>query len=165
MGFATHLGPWLLGTVKNTTGTTAGTIRNMGATVVTQSVPITFNTTTAIQLAVLPAGAQIINIFFDVTTAFNANPGNLVNMATAGGTIIAQFGGSTVTPINVSRTVGSYLTSTGVWANVGTTDLITTVVYIPTSTTSAPTTGAGTVTIQYVVKGSDGSANPPLAQT
>jgi len=37
MGFATHLGPWLLGTVKNTTGTTAGTIRNMGATTVAQT--------------------------------------------------------------------------------------------------------------------------------
>ena len=36
MGFASHLGPWLLGTVKNTTGTTAGTIRNMGATIVAQ---------------------------------------------------------------------------------------------------------------------------------
>ena len=34
MGFATHLGPWLLGTVKDTTGTTAGTIRNTGCTTV-----------------------------------------------------------------------------------------------------------------------------------
>ena len=30
MGFATHLGPWLLGTVKNTTGTTVGTLQNTG---------------------------------------------------------------------------------------------------------------------------------------
>ena len=36
MGFATHLGPWLLGTVKDTTGTTAGTVRNTGATIVAQ---------------------------------------------------------------------------------------------------------------------------------
>ena len=42
MGFATHLGPWLLGTVKNTTGTTAGTIRNTGATVVAQPITIGF---------------------------------------------------------------------------------------------------------------------------
>jgi len=41
MGFATHLGPWLLGTVKNTTGTTAGTIRNMGATTVNQTATMT----------------------------------------------------------------------------------------------------------------------------
>ena len=37
MGFATHLGPWLLGTVKNTTGTTAGSVQNMGGTVVAQT--------------------------------------------------------------------------------------------------------------------------------
>ena len=37
MAFATRLGPWLLGTVKNTTGTTAGTINNLGATIVAQA--------------------------------------------------------------------------------------------------------------------------------
>ena len=40
MGIATHLGPWLLGTVKDTSGTTAGTVRNIGATMVTQSVTL-----------------------------------------------------------------------------------------------------------------------------
>ena len=62
MGFATHLGPWLLGTVKNTTGTTAGTIRNMGATIVAQ----TYSAPTSVILAsptaqlmfVLPAGVS-----------------------------------------------------------------------------------------------------------
>jgi len=43
MGFATHLGPWLLGTVKNTSGTTAGTVQNTGCTIVAQ----TFNLTAA----------------------------------------------------------------------------------------------------------------------
>ena len=37
MAVATHLGPWMLGTVKDTTGTTAGLIRNVGSTVSTQS--------------------------------------------------------------------------------------------------------------------------------
>ena len=37
MGFASHLGPWRLGTVKDTTGTTSGSISNMGCAVVTQS--------------------------------------------------------------------------------------------------------------------------------
>jgi len=53
MGFATHLGPWLLGTVKNTTGTTAGTIRNTGCTSVAQNATVAFNTTAATQVAVL----------------------------------------------------------------------------------------------------------------
>ena len=38
MPSAFHLGPWLLGTVKNTQGTTAGTIRNVGATLAAQTV-------------------------------------------------------------------------------------------------------------------------------
>ena len=39
MGFATHLGPWLLGTVKETTGTTPGTVRNTGMRYVCTVVP------------------------------------------------------------------------------------------------------------------------------
>ena len=61
MGFATHLGPWLLGTVKNTTGSTAGTIRNMGATVVSQSADVVYGTLTGTAF-VLPAGAQVTDV-------------------------------------------------------------------------------------------------------
>ena len=57
MGFATHLGPWLLGTVKNTTGTTAGTIKNTGCTVVAQSKAVAFGDSAASLAAALPAGA------------------------------------------------------------------------------------------------------------
>ena len=42
MGFATHLGPWLLGTVKNTTGTTDGSIRNTGCSIVSQQAALGF---------------------------------------------------------------------------------------------------------------------------
>ena len=45
MGLASHFGPWRLGTVPNTTGTTAGTIRNMGATIVAQKANIAYDTT------------------------------------------------------------------------------------------------------------------------
>ena len=60
MGFATDLGPWLLGTVKNTTGTTAGTVRNTGCTVVAQSGATTVADTSANNLFMIPAGAQIL---------------------------------------------------------------------------------------------------------
>ena len=56
MGFATHLGPWLLGTVRYTTGTTAGTVRNTGCTTVAQSGVVTKSTTSATTLFALPAG-------------------------------------------------------------------------------------------------------------
>ena len=71
MGFATHLGPWLLGTVKNTTGTTAGNIRNMGATVVTQSKAILYTDITAATVAfTIPAGSQILTASFNTTVAY-----------------------------------------------------------------------------------------------
>ena len=73
MGFATHLGPWLLGTVKNTTGTTAGTIRNMGATIVAQtytaSASVILASPTAQQMFVIPAGAKILRFGLEVNVA------------------------------------------------------------------------------------------------
>ena len=78
MGFATHLGPWLLGTVKNTTGTTAGTIQNTGTATVSQTKKVVYTGTVAAATATttlftLPAGAQIINIFIDTLVAFTGS--------------------------------------------------------------------------------------------
>jgi len=162
MGFATHFGPWLLGTVKNTTGTTVGTIRNMGATNVTQTATTTVNDTTAKQLFVLPAGAQITNIFVDITTAYAGTTGNTITIQTAAGSSLAVVGGATTTPLAIGRATTT-LTGAQVatFVNVGATDLIVNVIYACAGTASG---GAATVTIQYVVKDSDGSANPSNTQ-
>lgn len=161
MGFASHLGPWRLGTVKDTTGTTAGTISNMGCAIVAQSTPITLATTSATNVAVLPAGAQIINIFIDVTTAFNAGTGNTITVATSGGTTLATAGGASTTPLAAGRATIT-AAALGTWVNVGSTDLIITGVFAPTGT--AATTGAATITIQYVVRNSDGAQAPTAFQ-
>jgi hypothetical protein len=64
MPSAFHLGPWLLGTVKNTKGTTAGTIRNVGATLAAQTVLVpsynspNYTTPTGMWL---PAGASLLS--------------------------------------------------------------------------------------------------------
>ena len=71
MGFASHLGPWLLGTVKNTTGTTAGTLRNMGNTIVAQSVAVLYTDITAGTYAfTIPAGSQILSASFNTYAPF-----------------------------------------------------------------------------------------------
>ena len=161
MGFASHLGPWLLGTVKDTTGTTAGSIRNMGATTVTQSFATTVSDTTAKQAFVLPAGAQITNIFTDITTAYAGTTGNTITVQTAAGSSLATVGSATTTPLSVGRAT---TTLTGAQAatfvNVGTTDLIINVIYACAGTASG---GAATVTIQYVVKNADGTQTPASA--
>jgi hypothetical protein len=158
MGFASHLGPWLLGTVKNTTGTTAGTIRNMGATTVTQTGVTTVSDTAATTLFVLPAGAQITNFFVDITTAYAGTTGNTITIRTAAGASLAVVGGATTTPLAIGRATTTLTgAQVGTFVNVGATDLIIQVIYACAGTASG---GAATVTCQYVVKGSDGAANP-----
>ena len=153
MGFATHLGPWLLGTVKNTTGTTAGTIRNMGATVVNQSANVAFDTLTGTAF-VLPAGAQVTHVTIVTTTVFSA--------AT---TFKLSIGGTDFTTTGTITNVGGVnlnanATTPGGWLNVGSTDAIVTY----TMAGTALSTGAATVFIMYAVKDSDGSANPTNTQ-
>ena len=161
MGFATHLGPWLLGTVKNTTGTTAGTIRNMGATVVTQTATTTVNDTTAATEFVLPAGAQIVEFLVDITTAYAGTTGNTITIQTAAGNSLATVGGATTTPLAVGRaTVAVTGAQIGTYLNVGSTDLVVQAVYACAGTASG---GAATLTCVYIVKGSDGVANPASA--
>ena len=162
MGFATHLGPWLLGTVKNTTGTTAGTIRNMGATVVTQSATTTVSDTTATTLFVLPAGAQINNFLVDITTAYAGTTGNTITIQTSGGSSLATVGSASTTPLAVGRaTVTLTAAQIGTILNVGSTDLIVQVIYACAGTASG---GAATVTCSYTVRDSNGSANPTTFQ-
>jgi hypothetical protein len=149
MGFATHLGPWLLGTVKNTTGTTAGTIRNTGVTVVGQSANVVFGTLTGTAF-VLPAGAQVTHVTIVTTTVFSA--------AT---TIKLSIGGVDFTTTPTITSVGAAnatanATTPGGWLNVGSTDAIVTYTMAGTSLT----TGAATVQILYTVRESDGSSTP-----
>ena len=148
MAFATHLGPWLLGTVKNTTGTTAGTIRNMGATLVAQEASIAYPSTTGTAF-VLPAGALIVDILFYTTTTFATS-----------GTCKLTIGSTDITGALNVATVGiaTFAPSTAgvpLYLNVGSTDAIVTF-----TAAYGATSGAGTVVIRYVVQGSDGSANP-----
>ena len=146
MGFATHLGPWLLGTTKNTTGTTAATTRNTGCTIVSQSADLVFGTLTGNAIAV-PAGAQITSIKVVTTTVFSA--------AT---TLVLNIGGTAFTTTGTITTVGSVnleanATTPGGWLNVGATDAFIAYTLAGTSLT----TGAATIIINYSVRNSDGA--------
>ena len=162
MGFATHLGPWLLGTVKNTTGTTAGTIRNMGATVVTQTGVTTVSDTTATTEFVLPAGAQILEFLVDITTAYAGTTGNTITIQTAAGASLATVGGATTTPLAVGRATTTVTgAQIGTYLNVGAADLVIQAIYACAGTASG---GAATVTCSYTVRDSSGAANPTNIQ-
>jgi succinate dehydrogenase/fumarate reductase flavoprotein subunit len=158
MGFASHLGPWLLGTVKNTTGTTAGTLRNMGATIVSQSVAVLYTDITAGTYAfTIPAGSQILDAQFNTTVAYATTTptyallvnGTAINTA-ANGSVFTNTGIVNLLLGN-NNAAGAVLCS-----NVGTGDAIITF----TQANVTATSGAGILTMRYVVKQSDGTANP-----
>ena len=167
MGFATHLGPWLLGTVKNTTGTTVGTVANTGTTVVSQTFKQAYTGTTvaapkAVVIGCLPAGAQIIEIKVDTLVAFTGS--TAANVAIGDGTtaglywpatdITAQ--GRAATPAStLANWCGAATTAAPAGAGIGSTDVLVTATLSPT----VATVTAGTVqyTIVYAVKASNGA--------
>jgi len=155
MGFATHLGPWLLGTVKDTTGTTAGTMRNIGATIVTQFKTATFAETAATTLAVLPAGSFITSVQLAIDgVVFNGTSPviTIKNGSVTIGTITPTSGTGGIVTMVGTTTVADLASLT----NVGFTDAIIT--YTVSGTTV--TTGSGKLVIAYAVRGSDGAIAP-----
>jgi hypothetical protein len=154
MGFATHLGPWLLGTVKNTTGTTAGTVQNTGAAIVAQTFDLTAAQVAGLtgSLGFIPAGAAITSVQFLTTTLF-ASATTL--KATIAGVDVATA--STITAAGTIA-VAPAATFTPVQANVGTTDAALT--FTATGTSG---TGAVTVIVAYIVRDSSGAMAPSQA--
>ena len=162
MGFATHLGPWLLGTVKSTTGTTAGTIRNLGATVVSQSKAILYTDITAATVAfTIPAGSQILTASFNTTVAYATTTPTYALFSNAVAINTAANGSTFTNTGIVNILLGNNSAAAAVLCNnVGTTDAIITF----TQANVTATSGAGVLTLTYVVKDSDGSANPSSTQ-
>lgn len=153
MALASHLGSWLLGTVKNTTGTTAGTIRNMGFTMVAQNAPVAYNDAAATRAFVLPAGSIIQEVALYQTTTFTSGTSGTITLYING---VAAATAQTVTTgtAGILTFAPSSDAQTAVWANVGTTDAIV------TYTTSTLNAGAGVLLIEYGVRQSDGTYVP-----
>jgi hypothetical protein len=168
MGMASHLGPWLLGTQKNTIGAVnatnvaAGQVRNMGATQVAQSIPLTYSSATtgaATAAFVLPAGAMVADAHILVATPFT---GGTVSAATitlsVGATSITSAGNIFAAAGHINLPVATTAAAVNLWANVGTTDAL--VNYTITLTGTGLTAGSSYLVIQYIVRNADGSANP-----
>jgi hypothetical protein len=162
MGFATHLGPWLLGTVKNTTGTTAGTIRNLGASEVTQTVTLNFasiNSSLTGTAFVLPAGAMITYFKYFVTSTFSGATTVKLSIGATDVTAATTVTGPAA-PANLTNATASDAV-TSLFNNVGDTDVI--VAYTATKAATL-TTGSVTIQVTYTVRGSDGAAYPSATQ-
>ena len=105
MAVATHLGPWMLGTVKDTTGTTAGLIRNVGSTVSTQSKAVLYTDITAGTTAfTIPANGSVFTNTGTVALLLGNNNAAAAVLCNNVGTTDAII---TFTQANVTATSGA----------------------------------------------------------
>lgn len=149
MGFASHLGVWRTGTVKDTTGTTPGTISNMGCAVLSQTAALGLTTSTPF---VIPAGAQILYFNIDVTTTFTTG----ATLAVGDGTTAAKYVTAITTPAAGRQSITYTAAQLTNMSNIGTSDVQVTVTMAGTTAVA----GAGFITVVYVQHASDGSSAP-----
>jgi len=151
MGTTTFTGPIKAGDVLNTTGTTVGSIANVGFVVMAQSAPVNQATNVAVAglyktNIVIPKNSQILTISILETAAWSgaAQTINIGTSATATELAVAAdnnlgttLGISTIIPGNNATRVGN-------WKDVGTSD----VQIFALSTNTG--TGEGIITVTYV---------------
>ena len=143
-------GPLTAGTVKDTTGTTGGNVRNIGNVVLAQSaaIPATAGTTT---IGCLPAGSRILNIYINTTTVFNSATTLLIGDGTTTNKYLTT---TTITTAALISADSGNLVSTAI-DNVGATDVL-----IVATTSGSATTGAATIAVVYVQSNADGTETP-----
>ena len=145
MGITTFTGPIKAGNVLDTTGTTAGTIKNVGFVMMVQTVPITqAGSATAYKTAiVIPAYSHIVNIQVLATVGWSGASSN-VNIGTSA-TATELVSAQSLSAIGLAAlTPGTDATRTAKWSNVGTTDQI---IYVLSANTGA---GVGDLVVRYI---------------
>jgi hypothetical protein len=145
MSVVTFTGPIKAGDVLNTTGTTAGTIKNVGFVVMAQAVAITQATTaTALGTAiVIPANSHIVNIQVLATTAWTGAATTISIGTSATSTELVSAGSLSAIGL-AALTPGTDATRTAKWTNVGTSDVI---IYALSANTGS---GVGDLVVRYI---------------
>ena len=145
MGITTFTGPIKAGDVLDTTGTTPGTVSNVGFVEMAQTYSFTqAGTATATATTIcIPANSHILNIQFLVTTAWNGAAATISigTSATSNELVSAQSLGTIGL---TSAGPGTSATRTGVWSNTGTSDVI---IYALSANTGA---GVGDLIVRYI---------------
>ena len=145
MSIVTFTGPIKAGDVLNTTGTTAGTVKNVGFVMMAQTYALTqAGTTTATATTiVIPANSHIVQIQMLNTVGFSGASSNISvgTSATAtelvAATSVANIGITALTP-------GTDATRSALWSNTGANDII---LYVLSTNTGA---GVGDLIVRYI---------------
>ena len=143
MSTTTFTGPIKAGDVLNTTGTTAGTIKNVGWVSMAQTASITqAGTTTAYATSiVIPAYSHILNIQFLNTTAWDTTNTLSVGTSATATELVASVA---MIQGQVSAGPGTSSTRTALWSNVGSSDVI---IYVLSTNTGV---GVGDIVVRYL---------------
>jgi hypothetical protein len=149
MGATTFTGPVKAGTVINTTGTTVGTLKNVGFVELAQSQAIT-QTGSATALAtniVIPANSTITAIDLFVTTAWSSATTTYTISVGTSATATELVAASNVNTVGrQALNPGTDATKTANWINTGTTDDR---IYVLSGANNV-TNGAGTLVVRYI---------------
>lgn len=152
MGTATRLGPWLLGTVKDTTGTAAGTVNNLGAVSAMQTRVIGYTETTAQTRAfVLPAGSLIESITTLTTVAYTTTAPTLTIFVNGSAISAAVNAGTVGATGYTSLAIGT--ANPALVANVGSSDAVIAF----TQANGGGGTGSMILLIDYIVRNPNGT--------
>lgn len=145
MGTTTFTGPVKAGDVLNTTGTTAGTVKNVGSVVLAQSAAITqAGSATAYKTAIcIPANSHIVSIDVLATVAWSGVADTISIGTNATSNQLVSAGALTNIGLT-ALTPGTDATRTGKWIDVGTSDVI---IYALSANTG---NGVGVITVRYI---------------
>lgn len=146
MSFTTFSGPVRAGTIKE------GAARNTGVVVLSQTATLGLTTSAAF---ILPAGAQILDIFIDITTLYTTG----ATLAIGDGTTANKYVTAITTPAVGRQAITFTAAQLTAMSNIGTSDVVVTATLAGTTAVA----GAGILTMVYAQKASDGSANPASA--
>jgi hypothetical protein len=145
MGTSTFTGPIKAGDVLDTTGTTPGTIKNVGFVAMAQTFSFTqAGSATALATSiVIPAYSHIMNIQF-LTTAGFSGAAQTVSVGTSPTATELVVGQSLTSIGQASAGPGTDATRTGRWTNVGASDVV---IHVLSANTG---TGVTDMVVRYI---------------
>jgi hypothetical protein len=147
MGTTTFTGPVKAGDVLDTTGTTAGSLKNVGSAILGQTAAVTQSATAAGTTIVVPAYSTIVGIDLYATAAWSsATTTYTISVGTSATAteLVAATNANAVGRLALSP--GTDATKTALWMNVGSADVQ---IFVKSG---APDTipGAGTLVVRYI---------------
>lgn len=147
MGTTTFTGPIKAGDVLDTTGTTVGSIKNVGFCLMAQTADIVQSTTSAQTAITIPANSTIVSITVLVDVAWSSATTTYtlsVGTSSTATELVAATNANAVGLLSLNP--GTNATRTGVWQDVGTSDVA---IWVDSGAPDT-TPGAGKLIVTYI---------------